>query len=95
VLKLSKQALESTAKEHTQSLIQRRKLCLVLDLDHTLLHASPDPRAQSFIHNPPRPGDPHVIHLTSQRNGRVETHYVKFRPGVHEFLDKLKDQYEL
>lgn len=40
--------------DHTRAqLLQKRKLCLVLDLDHTLIHATPVPLQLVRPHTPP------------------------------------------
>ncbi|KAF6003858.1 RNA polymerase II [Cyanidiococcus yangmingshanensis] len=42
---------EELAKDNARRLLRERKLSLVLDLDHTLLHATNDPRAQQILHS--------------------------------------------
>lgn len=59
------------------------RICLVLDLDETLVHSS-------FT---PIPGADFEIPLEMQ--GEVHTVYVKKRPGVDEFLKKVSEWYEV
>ncbi|KAF4670666.1 hypothetical protein FOZ61_009509 [Perkinsus olseni] len=72
-----------------------KKLALVLDLDHTLVNAVPQPPTM------PRYPDRVVealgidLHQTElpMQTGK-EPHFVKLRPGVHEFLEALQPMYE-
>jgi FCP1-like phosphatase family protein len=48
-LTVSIRRAEELAEENTKRLLRGRKLSLVLDLDHTLLHATNDPRAQQIL----------------------------------------------
>lgn len=59
------------------------RICLVLDLDETLVHSS-------FT---PIPGADFEIPLEMQ--GEVHTVYVKKRPGVDHFLKKASEWYEI
>jgi hypothetical protein len=92
------------AQRDSERLLAQNKLCLVLDLDHTLLHATADPRAQPYsmsheknvrtlrlpvvLETPPNapPPPPQPMWMT---------HYVKLRPHLKEFLDSVRDTYEL
>ena len=70
------------------------KLSLVLDLDHTLVHATSDARARS--HHVARE-DVRTLILPIQINAQTlwMQHYVKLRPHVEEFLTSLKSNYEI
>lgn len=59
------------------------RICLVLDLDETLVHSS-------FT---PLEGADFEIPLDMQ--GELHTVYVKKRPGVDEFLKKVSESYEI
>ncbi|KMS94142.1 hypothetical protein BVRB_024380, partial [Beta vulgaris subsp. vulgaris] len=64
---------------------RKQKLLLVLDLDHTVVHASVDPRAKACVDN--------VTGIEFELNNR--THYVKLRPGVHSFLECLNPFFDI
>jgi RNA polymerase II subunit A-like phosphatase len=75
-------------------LMGERKLSLVLDLDHTLVHATSDARAQS--HHAARE-DVRTLILPIQMNAQTlwMQHFVKLRPHVEEFLTSLQSTYEI
>lgn len=98
------------ATDAYQSLILAKKLNLVLDLDHTLLHATADSRASSWKHKnreefrtdvhkfwlPLMEGHP-LFQQQQQQQGvtMAQAHYVKLRPHVAEFLSSVMDLYEV
>src|SRR5690242_9226398 len=78
------QQLLEKAREHTRELIAARKLVLILDLDHTLVHATTDPRAE-------RLKDVYSFTIPPHNN----RHFIKPRVGIDRLLQRLKDRYEL
>eukprot|EP00980_Cylindrotheca_fusiformis_P007030 scaffold1475_cov111-Cylindrotheca_fusiformis.AAC.9 len=104
-MSISHQESQKMAERETERLLAQNKLCLVLDLDHTLLHATPDPRAHpySISHDDVRTLRLPVV-LEAPPNGPPPppphqpmwmTHYVKLRPHLKEFLNSVRDTYEL
>ncbi|CAJ1948339.1 unnamed protein product [Cylindrotheca closterium] len=101
---ISQQESQEMAKLDIERLLGIKKLCLVLDLDHTLLHATADPRAQPLCESN---DDVRTLRLPivmeAQPNGQTQpsqqpvfmTHYVKLRPHLKEFLNSVRDAYEL
>jgi RNA polymerase II subunit A-like phosphatase len=91
-----------TFSSHTsQSLRAAKKLNLVLDLDHTLLHATADQRASNLLS---KCDDLHTLLLPFMeghpfyQGGAVnldQPHYVKLRPHLAEFLCDVMGQYEV
>jgi RNA polymerase II subunit A C-terminal domain phosphatase len=90
------------AQEDTQRLRALRKLSLVLDLDHTLLHATADPRAELQCHR----SDVRRLVLPfmtmemnpfqqPQQHTWLQHHFIKLRPHVKEFLELAMHQYEM
>ena len=88
------------AEQDAERLRGQRKLSLVLDLDHTLVHATNDGRAQTYLQDrddvrslvlpmmtgeQQRPGAPH----------RWMQHFVKLRPHLKEFLETALSLYEV
>lgn len=67
----------------------QRKLCLVLDLDHTLVHATNDERAAGVASDPRFAGQ-----VFSWIEGPV-TYRIKTRPFLQEFLEEASKLYEL
>ena len=93
---------QTFSTDTSQSLRAAKKLNLVLDLDHTLLHATADRRAASWLG---KCKDLHTLslpimegHPMQQGGGGVAMvlpHFVKLRPHLAEFLCAIRDQYEI
>lgn len=95
---------EMISSHSTKALHKARKLNLVLDLDHTLLHATNDARAASWLGNCDDvrtlllPVPPQAQTLQQQQLARYPgfaTHYIKIRPHAARFLDDLMDRFEI
>jgi len=95
---------EMISSHSTKALHKARKLNLVLDLDHTLLHATNDARAAQYVGNCHDvrtlllPVPPQAQTLQQQQSARYPgfaTHYIKVRPHVGKFLDDLMDRFEI
>lgn len=69
------------------------KLCLVVDLDETLVHSSTQPNGnydlRLTLHNPC------VDPKRKDNSGSLVTVYVNFRPGAEEFIANLAPLYEM
>ncbi len=107
---VSKKESESMALLDSDRLFKQKRLSLVLDLDHTLVHATADARARQYL-DPSHPvavaaGDVRTISLpmfegadNSQKDPRHKhmrsQHFVKLRPFVKEFLEAVRDTYEV
>ena len=77
--------------------LKERKLSLVLDLDHTLLHATHDPAARGI-----RRPDVHSFVLEHgggqqqpQQTKQHMRHYVKLRPKLEAFLSQVSRKFDL
>lgn len=95
---------QQMAQRDANRLFSQKRLSLVLDLDHTLVHATSDPRAQQFqadnnsvrtIRLPMLEGadlasgtNPHHANMWAQ-------HYIKLRPHVNDLLKGIESTYEL
>lgn len=91
---------------HSSRILQKsRKLNLILDLDHTLLHATSDHRAAEWKD---KRDDVHTIVLSAtegqdifnrstppQQHAPIMKHYIKLRPHLAEFIINVMDQYEI
>jgi TFIIF-interacting CTD phosphatase-like protein len=84
------------AQQDAQRLRKLRKLSLVLDLDHTLVHATWDGQAQQQVHH----ADVRSLLLSVpvmegdvRREIRMQ-HFVKLRPNLKAFLSKCQARYE-
>lgn len=103
-LLVSQAEAEHSEEGRAQNLLEQRMLSLVLDLDHTLLHATDDQRAEAALKNdqtPPTPGTPRVspkhhrgVHMLRLYQDSVPL-YVKLRPGLGRFLRRMSELYEL
>mmetsp|Transcript_4629 Transcript_4629/g.11768 ORF Transcript_4629/g.11768 Transcript_4629/m.11768 type:complete len:875 (-) Transcript_4629:50-2674(-) len=107
-LVVSEQESLAMANDETERLQKLKKLSLVLDLDHTLIHATPDSRAGQFhvsSGNHDSHPDVRTIRLrclvppqAMGQNPNVPStiqHYVKLRPHVTEFLKAVQSKYEV
>jgi TFIIF-interacting CTD phosphatase-like protein len=95
------------ALQDAERLQRLRKLSLVLDLDHTLLHATNDVRArqEALIRDDvrtlvlPMTEDNAVPNQQHQHQHQQQImwmqHFVKLRPGVKEFLESAMTIYEI
>jgi RNA polymerase II subunit A-like phosphatase len=92
------------AEEDAERLRSQKKLSLVLDLDHTLVHATNDVRAQQYLHREDvrRLVLPMMTVSESgqeqsmpQNNLWMQQHFIKLRPHVKEFLDMALSLYEV
>jgi len=94
----------SIATQTLSTLRRARKLQLVLDLDHTLVHATADERAEYWKQEAGR-ADVHTILLPmfdgyptmpdNNNNSPLVRHFMKFRNYLAEFLDSVMDKYEV
>lgn len=86
VLQLSAKEAEQVQASKVEILKKMRKLALVLDLDHTLLHAVQI--EGSCPSNPSNPSQPDIFHLPIEEfvNGAVKHLVMKKRPFLDTFL---------
>ncbi|GLE10400.1 hypothetical protein PINS_up022501 [Pythium insidiosum] len=69
--------------------LQAKKLSLVLDLDHTLLHAV---RVSDVVGEIAKTDDTHFFYIPGLPH---QEHVVKLRPGLSAFLSELSTMYDL
>ena len=84
------------AQQDAERLRKQSRLSLVLDLDHTLLHATNDIRARRHQGRT----DVRTLILpfaleADPRNAVWVQHFVKLRPHVREFLEMANEMYEV
>lgn len=77
-------------------MLQQNKLSLVVDLDQTVLHATVDSHVEAIMSDPSNPDYEHVCDIAKLTliDGAF-TYYIKFRPGLQSFLERLEKLYEL
>ena len=96
---ISETEAEQISKQTSKRLLHQKKLSLVLDLDHTLVHATADVRARS--HYVARHDVRTLILPVFMEEFRAHPiprwmqHFVKLRPHVHEFLTEAQKLYEI
>ncbi|PXF49132.1 RNA polymerase II subunit A C-terminal domain phosphatase [Gracilariopsis chorda] len=98
-LAVSRAEAESIASVNARNLLHSQRLSLVLDLDHTLVHATDDPRAPQVINHFPPDADLHSVKAFAlapviHPNAPPLMH-VKLRPHLFEFLHRLSNKFEL
>ena len=87
--------------EAKRRLLASRKLSLVVDLDCTIIHAAVDPTIKQWMEDKDDPNhaavsDVREFQLTDDVPGiRGCWYYIKFRPGLAEFLENVSQLYEL
>jgi RNA polymerase II subunit A C-terminal domain phosphatase len=99
-LSVTRAEAQSIASATAQQLLQTRRLSLVLDLDHTLVHATDDPRAAAVLdHTPPGIDTSSIAAFTLEPCGGVQLPpswmHVKLRPHLSEFLSRCSKLFEL
>ncbi|KAF6829639.1 RNA polymerase ii ctd phosphatase [Colletotrichum plurivorum] len=97
--------LAARAEHDTQRrLLRQRKLSLVVDLDQTIIHACIEPTVGEWMEDPTNPNyeavkDVCKFQLNDEGPRGVVTsgcwYYIKMRPGLKEFLEKVSELYEL
>lgn len=78
-LKMSEEMFNKISRENSLALERAQKLVLVLDLDHTLLHATMDSRARKLLDRKLFPDSLYEIQLQQGGVGHLTKHYVKLR----------------
>ncbi|KAI8965489.1 hypothetical protein F5Y11DRAFT_354855 [Daldinia sp. FL1419] len=88
--------------ELQRRLLQNRKLSLVVDLDQTIIHACIDPTVGEWQRDPSNPNyeavkDVRSFQLDDGPRGAASGcwYYIKMRPGLAEFLEKISQLFEL
>lgn len=102
-LTVSEDEASKAEEELRRRLLSNRKLSLVVDLDQTIIHACIEPTIRDWQNDPTNPNYPAVKDVSSfQLNddgarsiGSGLWYYIKKRPGLREFLDKISEKYEL
>jgi RNA polymerase II subunit A-like phosphatase len=84
-------------------LLKHRKLSLVVDLDQTIIHACIEPTVGEWQKDPTSPNyeavkDVRSFQLNDDGPRGLASgcwYYIKMRPGLKEFLNKISEMYEL
>jgi RNA polymerase II subunit A-like phosphatase len=101
---VSERESQEMAQRDSERLFRQRRLSLVLDLDHTLVHATSDARARQYlvqhddvrtIRLPVLEGAPPGTAVDPQHANMFAQHYVKLRPHINEFLKGIQSTYEV
>lgn len=83
-----------TATVLAKTLLNARKLSLVLDLDHTLVHATDDPRAAATLLSSPPGANLSSIGTVKLPSMRSAMH-IKLRPYLAQFLERASSKFQL
>jgi RNA polymerase II subunit A-like phosphatase len=100
-LKVSTDEAARVEEEAKRRLLQSRKLSLVVDLDQTIIHATVDPTVMEWQRDKNSPNYPAVKDVRAFQlvddgpGGGGCWYYIKLRPGLEEFLEKISKIYEL
>jgi len=98
-LKVSKNEAESNRERTVGRLFDSRKLSLILDLDHTLIHATSDSQAAAFIERK-KANDAYPFSLSIPDHNEdakmcTSYHFVKLRPTLRRWLQDMSRLFEL
>ncbi|KAI9788191.1 MAG: Carboxy-terminal domain (CTD) phosphatase [Peltula sp. TS41687] len=100
-LTISQDEASRVEEEAKRRLLKSRKLSLVVDLDQTIIHATVDPTVAEWQQDRNNPNHEAVkfvraFQLVDDGPGaRGCWYYIKLRPGLKEFLEKVSKLYEL
>lgn len=100
-LLVSREEASRSDEEAKRRLLSSRKLSLVVDLDQTIIQATVDPTVAEWQKDPQNPNYPAVKDVRAFQliddgpGARGCWYYIKFRPGLQEFLSTISKYYEL
>ncbi|KAK4457594.1 hypothetical protein QBC42DRAFT_188141 [Cladorrhinum samala] len=99
-LTVSEMHAQKTERELQKRLLDSRKLSLVVDLDQTIIQACIDPTVGQWMQDPTNPNYDAVKTVkTFQLNDDPPKdriwYYIKMRPGLEGFLQRISTMYEL
>lgn len=100
-LTVSEKEATRVEEDAKRRLLASRRLSLVVDLDQTIIHATVDPTVGEWKEDKNNPNhgalmDVRQFQLIDDGPGmRGCWYYIKLRPGLEEFLEKVAELYEL
>lgn len=100
-LKVSQGEAAVAEHEAKRRLLSVKKLSLVVDLDQTVIQATVDPTVGEWQKDPRNPNydavkDVRTFQLKDEGpGGNGAWYYIKFRPGLEQFLEDISKLYEL
>ena len=101
-LLVSTNQAQRTEQELQRRLLRSRKLSLVVDLDQTIIQACIDPTVGEWQRDPTNPNHESVKRIKSFQldDGPTDlarrcSYYIKTRPGLERFLQRISEMYEL
>ncbi|PIA96087.1 RNA polymerase II subunit A C-terminal domain phosphatase [Cercospora beticola] len=97
-LLISEEEASKSDEEAKRRLLESRRLSLVVDLDQTIIHASVEPTIGEWQNDPSNPNyealrDVQAFQLHDDKPNTW--YYIKPRPGLKDFLDRLSEIYEM
>jgi len=90
-LMLTRSAIKRQAKLNDNDLLLRRKLLLILDIDHTFAHSTVNPQAYQVVESEKFKGSTFRFKLRNHPN----EHFVKIRPHFKEFLQEVSKSFDV
>ena len=96
-LKITNTELNITKENNAKDLLKSGKLLLVLDIDHTFLHATRDIQAIKVKNHEWFSNSIHsfILKQNNHSHSNQQQYFVKIRPFFKKFLNDLKEKYEI
>lgn len=85
-LTVTKTGLHEMKSTNTEELLSKNKLLLILDIDHTFLHATRNPQAFQVKQHPDFASSVHAFKMPDS----ASPYHIKIRPKFKEFLDSIR-----
>lgn len=87
--------MRELTERNSAALCRERKLLLVLDLDHTVIHATVDSKVKNLVHKDAFRDSLFEIKLPGSGNAGSQSHFVKLRPYAREFIKSLNEFFQI
>lgn len=97
------QEAKRVEQQTTNRLLRQKRLSLIVDLDQTIVHAACDKTIGKWLDDPSNPN--HAALEGVQKftlpgeplddEGDIRYYYIKPRHGLHEFLTRIAEKYEM
>lgn len=95
VLNVTASGISNLSISNSSRLLDEKKLLLVLDLDHSVLHASADPTSMSLLQRIENPEKKGLFAFDMISSSGLQHHVVKFRPHARDMVISLSKHFDI